>query len=179
MDIFAHGFSGVLLSQVARRKDDAQQDRIFYFTTCVGAMILPDLDAVSYLFGPDAFAAIHQKYTHTIFALVLIPPLAATALHLVFKHYSWILTWLLVTVGMSIHIAEDLIAHWPVRFFYPFSQKGWAFGLIRKDFSIVVDFIFIIGAMVTFYDRATPYRRIIAILTFIIVAVYLFLGPGF
>ena len=73
----------------------------------------------------------------------------------------------------------DVFAHWPLEFFYPLSRKGWAFGLIRKDFSYVVDFLFIAGAMLTFYDALEKHRRIVAVGTFLAVFLYLIFGPGY
>ena len=177
MDVIAHSLSGVLVGRAGAARDDARE-RKFYLTVGGGAFLFPDIDAVSYLWGPDAFALIHQRYTHTIFALILFPPLLAFAFRFLFRDRSWKTIYLLVLAGMSIHIAEDLIAHWPVEFFYPLSGKGLSFGLIREDFSLVVDFILIGGSMLTFYDRFVPHRRLVSIGTFIVLGLYLFLGPG-
>ena len=178
MDVIAHSLSGVLLGQISA-PGDSERERKYYLGVCVGALILPDIDAVSYVFGPDAFAAIHQRFTHTIFALALLPPVAAGIVRLFHKKHSFLRTYFLILLGMTIHIGEDLIAHWPVEFFYPLSRRGWAFGLIEKDFSLIVDFIFIAGAMLTFYDKLAKHRRIVGILTFAAVFFYLLLGPGY
>jgi membrane-bound metal-dependent hydrolase YbcI (DUF457 family) len=177
MDIIAHSLSGVLVGRIAMQEETGK-DRIFYMGISIAALIVPDVDAISYIKGPDAFAMIHQRFTHTIFSLLLLPPLLAWIVYLFNKRPGFIRIYLLFLIGMGIHIAEDLIAHWPVQFFYPFSQKGWAFGLIRKDFSLVVDFIFIAGAMLTFYDPLVRYRREVALSTFGAVLLYLLLGPG-
>jgi len=178
MDFFAHSLSGVLLGQLtAPEKSPSEQG--FYIGVCTAGMILPDTDAASYLFGPDAFQAIHQRYTHTLFALLILPPLAALVVRTFHKKHSFRTIWLLFLLAMGVHVAEDLIAHWPVEFFYPLSRKGWSFGLIRQDFSLVVDFLFIIGAGLSFYDRLAPHRRIVAGGTFLAVLFYLLFGPGY
>lgn len=177
MDIFAHSLSGVLLGQIAM-KENAAKERGFYLGTGIAALVVPDIDAVSYLWGPDAFQAIHQRFTHTIFSMMILPFFLACIMLLFFRKQGFWKIYLIFLVGMGIHIAEDLIAHWPVQFFYPVSQKGWAFGLIKKDFSLVVDFIFIMGAMLTFYDPLVKRRRVVALSTFGAVVLYLLLGPG-
>jgi membrane-bound metal-dependent hydrolase YbcI (DUF457 family) len=178
MDIIAHSLSGVLLGRIAA-PDDSRKERIYYLGISIAALVLPDADAISYLWGPDAFAAIHQRYTHTIFSMIFFPPAVAGLVYLFHKKHTFIRTYLLFLCGMIIHIAEDLIAHWPVQFFYPLSQKGWALGLINKDFSLVVDFIIIIGAMLTFYDGLLKYRHHVGIGTFIVLILYLLFGPGY
>lgn len=177
MDIIAHSLSGVLLGQIAMR-ENSEKDKIYYFGVGISSLIIPDIDAISYLWGSDAFASIHQRFTHTIFSLLLLPPLFAGILNYFLKKDVFIKTYLLFSIGMIIHIAEDLIAHWPVQFFYPLYQKGWAFGLIKKDFSLIVDFIFIGGTMLSFYDPLVKYKRIVALSTFGIVLLYLLIGPG-
>ena len=178
MDIIAHSMSGILLGQMAM-KEDTKTERRYYFGVCVLGLILPDIDAISYLFGPDAFAAVHQRFTHTIFAVAIFPLIIAWMLHHWDKKHSYIRTYLLLLIGMMVHISEDLIAHWPVEFFHPLSKKGWTFGLIQKDFSLVVDFIFIGGAMLSFYDKLAKYRRWVAGVTFLAVLAYLLSGPGY
>ncbi len=103
MDIFAHTLSGVLLGRIAA-PDDTPAEWKYYLTICVGASLIPDVDTVSYLFGPDAFAAVHQRYTHTIFALMIIPPLAAFVVRHIYKKHSWLRIYLLFFIGMMIHI---------------------------------------------------------------------------
>ena len=178
MDIIAHSLSGMLLGQMAM-KEDTPGERKYYFGIGITALVLPDIDAISYLWGPEGFAAVHQRFTHTVFALAVIPLGLAWFVRRIDKKHSFKSAYLLFFIGMAIHIAEDLIAHWPVEFFHPFSRKGWALGLIQKDFSLVVDFIFITGAMLCFYDRLIRFRRWVAAATFLSVGLYLLLGPGY
>jgi|GEM_PF-2715509 len=179
MDIFAHSLSGVLLGQAAAPIEAKKKERVYYITLGLIALTFPDIDAISYLWGgPEAFATYHQRYTHTLFALIAFPPLIAGLIRIFHKDHSFLRNYMILVVGMFIHLAEDLIAHWPLEFFYPLSRKGWAFGLIREDFSIIVDFLFIIGAMLTFYDKLEKKRRIVALCTFGVVFLYLILGPG-
>lgn len=178
MDFIGHVSSGILLGRLIA-PNDTISERKYYLGVCVGASLLPDLDAVSYLVGPDTFAAIHQHYTHTIFALLLFPVLFTSIVHAFHKSHSWIRTYALSIAAMLLHLGGDLIAHWPLQFFYPLSEKGWAFGFIQKDFSIVIDLILAVGAIITFYDKAISYRRLISILTFLVVLFYIFFGPGY
>jgi membrane-bound metal-dependent hydrolase YbcI (DUF457 family) len=178
MDIIAHSLSGVLLGQMAMKEDTARE-RLYYFGVGITALVLPDIDAISYLWGPDGFAAVHQRFTHTIIALGIFPLVMGSIIRKIERKHSFKRTYFLFLAGMMIHVAEDLIAHWPVEFFYPFSRKGWAFGLIQKDFSLVVDFLFIGGAMLSFYDKLARYRRWVAAGTFLVVLLYLLTGPGY
>ena len=49
MDIIAHSLSGILLGQIAM-KEDTGAERKYYFSVCIAGLILPDIDAISYLF---------------------------------------------------------------------------------------------------------------------------------
>lgn len=176
MELIGHTAAGILLARLTAPQDTLPE-RKFYLTVCIGASILPDLDALSYLWGPDAFAAIHQRWTHTILALIVLPLLFALIFRIFHKKHSLQLIWGLSVFAFILHIAGDLIAHWPVEFFYPLSRRGWAFGLIKKDFSLTVALILIIGALVTFYDKFARHRRFISISVFIVLAIYLFAIP--
>ena len=178
MDVFGHSFEGVLLARIAAPQDSPAERR-YYLGVCIGASLLPDMDAISYLWGPDAFALVHQRYTHTIFALIVLPPLFALFVRMVHKRHTWLKTYLLSLAAMIVHISSDLIAHWPVEFFYPLSRKGWTLGLIRKDFSLVADLILITGSLVTFYDKAVKYRRSLSLITIFLLVGYLLFGPGY
>lgn len=176
MELIGHTAAGILLARLIAT-EDTPMERRFYLSVCIGASVLPDIDAVSYLWGPDVFAAIHQRWTHTIFAFIVLPLVFALIFRLFHKRHSLTLIWGLSLAAFILHIAGDLIAHWHVEFFYPLSRRGWAFGLIKKDFSLTVSLILIIGAMLTFYDKFSNHRRLISISVFIVLIIYLFAIP--
>ncbi len=178
MDIIGHAFAGVVLGQAAAPKSSDRQLHAFAILTATGASLLPDLDAVSYIWGPDAFAAIHQKYTHSVFALGILVLAGAYVAWRIYPRAGFRYTLVLLTCALGVHVAGDLIAHWPVEFFYPLSRKGWTFGLIRQDFSLVVDMILAAGALLSFYDPLKPHRRVVALSTFGVLVAYLLFGPG-
>jgi len=134
LDVIDHAFSGGLIGLALEPGPflrDPAKPRARWPLLGVLAATFPDVDAVSYLWGADTFARVHQTYTHNILAFLLLPPLVALALRIEQRGIA------LFYAGMAAHLLGDVIATWPLRFLLPFSDRGFAFGLIQRDFSVL------------------------------------------
>ena len=148
MDVFGHAALSLLAGRALAPRPELRR------ATTIGAMaggLLPDVDVVAYLWGADAFLALHQLYTHNVIALAVLPAIAGLALGAVLgRNQGWVLlaTW----VGMAFHLLGDVIGLWPVPLLYPFSDAPLAFFLLEQDFSLALDVVLILGAVSTFWD---------------------------
>ncbi len=92
--------------------------------------LLPDIDIV--------LRVKHREYTHNFtlaaVAALLIFPLSLTASLAAF-------------VGVSLHIAADLLTKQKFPPFFPFSRKRYALGIFRSDNAVVNATLFILGAL--------------------------------
>lgn len=140
---------------------------------------MPDVDAVTWLGGPDAFQRYHQFYTHNLIAFALAPPLLALGVRRLAKTDPPIGRLLaLCWGGMALHLLADTIAHWPLRLFWPFSREGISFEFIHRDFSVVLPFLLLTGTGLSFANELQQFRRAIAIGTLVAASLYVVLGPG-
>ncbi len=164
MDVFGHAALSVLVGRGAAPRPELRT------ATTLGALaggLLPDLDAVVYLWGADAFRQHHQLWTHNLFALVLLPAVAGALLGLILRRdRAWILAgaWL----GMAFHLAGDVIGLWPVPLLHPVADVRVAFYLLEQDFSPALDAVLVLGAVASFWDPVAerPGRvRITALMT--------------
>ena len=148
MDVFGHAALSLLVGRALPPRPELRR------ATTVGALaggLLPDVDAVAYLWGADAFRQVHQLYTHNVIALIVLPVLAGLALGaLLGRDRGWVMA--AVWVGMVFHLIGDVIGLWPVPMLYPFSDARLAFYLLEQDFSLAFDVVLVLGAVMTFWD---------------------------
>mgnify|MGYP000439006191 CR=1 FL=1 len=148
MDVFGHVAASVLLGRAVAPRAELRR------ATTVAALaggLLPDIDAVTYLVGPEVFLAIHQLYTHNVLAWLVLPPLIAVALS---RGLGYPLRWVLIAawVGMTGHLIGDVIGLWPVPLLQPFSATKIGFFLLDQDFSLGLDLTLIAGTVLSFWD---------------------------
>lgn len=166
MDIFGHAFSGLLIGTLLEPGPllrDPSPPRTSWAWMGALAATFPDVDAVSYLWGPEAFARHHQIYTHTILAFLALPPLLALLVRRLGFAGSPARTALLFYAGMAAHLLGDVIATWPLRFLLPFSDRGFAFAFIHRDFSLGLALLLGVFAATCRWDGALPARRALAL----------------
>jgi membrane-bound metal-dependent hydrolase YbcI (DUF457 family) len=177
MELFGHAFSGLCLAQALRPDDRAP--RFWLAAGAVGALA-PDIDAITYLAGPDAFYRFHQIYTHNLIAFAVAPPLLALLLQRTLAPPGASRGRILALVwgAWGLHLLGDTIAHWPLRLLYPFSREGLALRLIPGDFSIGLALLLLGGVGLSFVDVVKPHRRAVAWATLASAAFYVVLGPG-
>ena len=155
MDVFGHVALSLLAGRAVAPRPELRR------ATTVGALaggLLPDVDAVSYLWGPEVFREVHQLYTHNLVALVVLPALAAALLSRVFEaDRRWL--YFAALAGMVGHLFGDVIGLWPVPLLYPFSDDRLAFSLLEQDFSLALDLVLVLGAVSTFWDPIAASAR--------------------
>ena len=148
MDVFGHVALSLLVGRALPPRPDLRR------ATTTGALVgglLPDVDVVAYVWGADTFLQVHQLYTHNVIALIVLPVLAGLALGaLLGRDRGWVMA--AVWVGMVFHLIGDVIGLWPVPMLYPFSDARLAFYLLEQDFSLALDVVLVLGAVMTFWD---------------------------
>jgi len=148
MDIFGHAALSLLAGRAVAPGPEARR------TATAAAMVAglaPDVDAVTYLAGADVFRAYHQVFTHNVVALAVIPAAVAGGLWLLFRRQAGVL-FAAAYAAMGLHLAADVIGLWPVPLWLPFSQERVALYWLEQDFSLALDVILLVGAMLTLWD---------------------------
>ena len=134
MDPITHTCSGILLGQGLRPLTAVRN------TTLVVAGLAafaPDVDSISYLWGSDTFYRVHHTYTHTLWGLVLMALLLAVIESRWIKTLSFSRLLGLNLLGGGIHLCGDMIALWPLRILWPFSDHDFVLKW-TGDFDYVV-----------------------------------------
>ena len=104
MDIVTHAMKGVVASK-AIYSDDPLAGVLF-----VSGSVLPDLDALSRLFGKRAFLMAHQTWSHSlagVFVAGLVTACGMGSLPFISASVAFKFA-LAVSLGMSFHILLDL-----------------------------------------------------------------------
>ncbi len=122
MDIVTHTLSGVVLAAPFIKEYPVAS------VSFVFGMVLPDLDALSRLFGKKAFMTFHQSYTHSLFFVALI------------SGFVWLLTiylglpslWAVLAMGAGIllHMLMDLQNSYGLLFLWPMTRERYCFHFI-------------------------------------------------
>src|SRR3954471_12588721 len=116
MEPFGHVLSGICLAQALRPAKGDSEPRGWWPALGGFAAFFPDVDSVTYLFGPDAFQRYHQFYTHSLIAFAVAPALLTFAVRRLTKNPpSFGRTLAVLQGGMALHLLGDTIAHWPLR----------------------------------------------------------------
>ena len=134
MDPITHTCSGILIGQALQ--PSAQLRRPLLFVLGLAAFA-PDIDSVSYLWGPDAFYRLHHTYTHTLLGITVLALLLAAAERYWIKAISFGRLLALNLVGSAVHLLGDLIAVWPLPLLWPWSTQGFTLRW-TGDFDLVI-----------------------------------------
>lgn len=119
MDPITHTCSGILLGQGLRPLTAVRKTTLLVAGL---AAFAPDVDSVSYLWGPNAFYRLHHTYTHTLVGLVLVALVLAAIESRWLKTLSFARLLGINLVGGAIHLCGDMIALWPLRLLWPFTD---------------------------------------------------------
>ena len=147
MDVFGHVSASLLIGRAAAPSVALRRQ------TTIAALaggLLPDVDAVAYLWGAEAYRQVHQVYTHNVLALIALPVLITLALRPDEAGRAWVYGAALL--GMIGHLVGDVIGLWPVPLLVPFSEARLGLSLLEQDFSIALDLVLVIAAVATFWD---------------------------
>jgi len=101
---------------------------------------LPDLDALSRLFGKRAFLTWHQTYTHSVPLIALGSAIGWFAVRSLGPEFQQAV--LALGIGMAMHAFLDLTNTYGVKFFFPFSKRRfcleWVFFVDASVIAVTV-----------------------------------------
>lgn len=101
------------------------------------AAFAPDLDAISYLWGPEVYGRIHHAYTHTLLGVAMLALALAGIERIWIQGISFARLLALNFVGVMVHLLGDLVAVWPLRLLWPWSDRDFVLRW-TGDFDLVV-----------------------------------------
>jgi hypothetical protein len=121
---------------------------------CLLGAILPDIDAITILFGSSAYAHYHHTFGHNVFTWALFTGIAT--LHC----RSWkALVVSFLSFGTHL-LADAKLSAWELYFFWPFSIKGYvlphSIGLESPINTHLVYYSFVVVALLALIYRRTP-----------------------
>jgi inner membrane protein len=112
MHLECHAVLGWILGNVSKG------DRKLRNYATIGA-ILPDIDAIPYVFGPYYFGLFHHTFGHNLFLLM------AFALYGRARFKTWRAAILGGAAVGSHFITDAYLSNWPLYLLWPFSEKGY------------------------------------------------------
>lgn len=134
MDALTHTCSGILIGQALRPLPAVRRRTLMVLGL---AALAPDIDAISYLWGPEVYSRFHHTYTHTILGVVVLTAVLAGFERTWIKDISFPRLLALNLAGSSLHLVGDLVALWPVRLLLPWKDHDFALRW-TGDFDLVV-----------------------------------------
>lgn len=148
MDPFTHALSGALLARAATQSSSQrhakQADLPLRLQVIAGfaAAAFPDVDLILRLIDTLTYLNWHQGPTHSLILLPLWAWLLARLFSwLTHERYTWKLFYRPACLGLSIHIAGDLITSYGLMLFAPFSTERFSLPLafvIDPWFSLII-----------------------------------------
>lgn len=121
MQLEAHAGLGWLIGVAAPATDRRLRN------WCFTAAVLPDVDAVAYLWGPVAYGRYHHTFGHNVFLGVAVAALAAWHHRDRPVSRRW-LACALVALCFGSHLVTDMkLSSYAVYLFWPFSGRGYEF----------------------------------------------------
>jgi hypothetical protein len=88
---------------------------------CTAAAVLPDIDAIPFLFGPRAYELYHHTFGHNVFLWALVTAWVAARI-------KNVRTTALVFLSFGTHLLTDAyFSAWPLYLWWPFSRQGYVF----------------------------------------------------
>lgn len=141
MDTLSHACLGALLARAGQPSLPPKAARWWLVAGAIAAAA-PDLDYLSFWLNPYRFhTEWHRGPTHSL----VLMPLWATLLALLFRSIARsesLRPWLgLAALGLSSHIATDLLTYYGTQLFYPLSTTRYALGtsfVVDAYFSLIV-----------------------------------------
>lgn len=134
MDPLTHCCSGILIGQALRPRPEVRGQTLLVLGL---AALAPDLDALSYLWGPEVYGRLHHAYTHTLLGLVILSLALAGFERAWIRGISFERLLVLNLLGVGVHLLGDLVALWPLRLLWPWSNRDFVLWW-TGDFDLVV-----------------------------------------
>jgi inner membrane protein len=126
MDNLTHSLTGLMLSRAGLNRAVPRATVIL-----VLAANIPDVDAISLLWGPDAYIQHHRGFTHALAAIpvmALLPVLAAWVWNRG-RPLPWLRAWLVSIAGTATHPLLDYTNAYGIRLLLPVSSEWLALSL--------------------------------------------------
>lgn len=126
----------------------------------IAGALLPDADIFIEPFLDPQSGFVHRGFTHSLFGVAVLAPLAALVVLLLFRTKRYARLVALITIGMLSHVFLDLPTPMGAKLFYPFSNK-----YVHLDFLSYLDWtlftlaLFVLLATWTYANRDTAVRR--------------------
>jgi hypothetical protein len=121
MHFEAHAGAGWLIGNLPPQADRGLRN------WCLAAAVLPDADAVSFLFGPQAYGRWHHTLGHNVFVGIALTGLALWHQ----RKKGWgraALVGLLVACSFAVHVLTDAkLSAYATKLFWPFSHTEYEF----------------------------------------------------
>ena len=174
MDPITHTCSGILLGQGLRPHTTVRKTTLLVAGL---AAFAPDFDSVSYLWGSDTFYWVHHTYTHTLVGLVLVALVLAAIESRWIKTLSFPRLVSLNLIGGAIHLCGDIIALWPLRILWPFSDYDFVLKW-TSDFDYVVLAIVVVATGLSETDGFQHRAPWIIVGGFLLLIGYFLFIPG-
>ncbi len=168
MDPLTHVCSGVLLGQTLRPAPALRLPTVLILGV---AAFAPDVDAVSYLWGADVYGRVHHFYTHTLVGLAVVAAALAAIETLWAPAISFARLLLLNAAGVTLHLLGDLVAVWPLRILWPWSERDFVLRW-TGDFDLAVMVVVGLAAGLAATDNLRAHARWIALAAAIILVAY-------
>jgi inner membrane protein len=130
MDPLTHTLTGLAVSRAGLNRATAHATPILLL-----AANAPDIDLVSWAWGPATYLHYHRHITHSLLAIPFLAVLPMLLVRLFArKRFSWKRTYLVSLAGVATHPILDWLNVYGVRWFLPFSGE-W----VRLDTTYIVD----------------------------------------
>ncbi len=174
MDPLTHVCSGVLIGQSLRPAPAVRRRTLLVMGV---AAFAPDVDAISYLWGPGAYARFHHTYTHTILGLALLAVGLAAIERALLGPLSFARLLALNLAGCAAHLLGDLVALWPLRLLWPWSERNFTLHW-TGDFDLVVLIVVGLGTGLAATDALRDRAPVLLGVVALFLGMYFWLFPG-
>lgn len=134
MDALTHTCSGILIGQALGPPPAVRRQTLVVLGL---AALAPDVDAMSYLWGPEVYSRLHHTYTHTILGIAVLAMVLAVIERTWVRQIPFPRLMALNLAGCSVHLLGDVIALWPLPLLWPWSDQNFALRW-TGDFDLVV-----------------------------------------
>lgn len=172
MDSITHICSGILLGRGLRPLAAVRRTMLLVAGL---AALAPDVDSVSYLWGSDTFFRLHHTYTHTLVGLVVVALAAIESRWL--KNLSFARLLGINQGGGGLHLCGDMIALWPLRILWPFSDHDFVHKW-TSDFDYAVLAVVVVATGLSETDGFQHRAPWIIAGAFLLLVVYFLFIPG-
>lgn len=127
---------------------------------CLTAAVIPDIDAVAYLFGPQAYGKYHHTFGHNVFLGVALAGLAAWHYRDRPRRNALFAAALVALCFFSHLLADAKLSAYEVYLFWPFSRQGFEFvpnlGLAAPINTYLVYASFAAVFLIALWKHVTP-----------------------